>query len=80
VQRDLERRVVAALRNAGVIIRRMSKEDYLVWLWLAQNTAWVEYTKINPRAQELLVASVRTLLLKFADKDDSSDSSFDDKN
>jgi len=76
VERDLEGRVVSALRNAGVTILRMSKEDYLAWLSLAQKTAWVEYTKINPRAQELLVGSVRTFLLKFADKDDSIDSSF----
>ncbi|HJZ30968.1 MAG TPA: TRAP transporter substrate-binding protein DctP [Hyphomicrobiaceae bacterium] len=76
VERDLERRVVVALRNAGVVIHRMSKDDYLAWLALAQKTAWVEYTRLNPRAQELLVSSVRTFLQKFADKDD--DKSFDE--
>ena len=33
----------------------MSKEDYLAWLQLAQQTAWLEYTKINPRAQRVAV-------------------------
>jgi TRAP-type transport system periplasmic protein len=61
-QRDVERRMVATLRNAGVEVRRMTKEDYLVWLQLAQQTAWLEYTKINPRSQELLMTLVRTYL------------------
>jgi TRAP-type transport system periplasmic protein len=61
-QRDLERRMVATLRNAGVSVRRMTTEDYFAWLQLAQQTAWLEYTKINPRAKELLVTLVRTLL------------------
>jgi len=61
-QRDVERRMVATLREAGVTVRRMSKDDYTSWLQLAQRTAWLEYTRINPRAQELLVALVRTIL------------------
>ena len=61
-QRDVERRMVTTLRNAGVAVRRMTREDYLAWLQLAQQTAWLEYTKINPRARELLVTLVRTFL------------------
>jgi TRAP-type C4-dicarboxylate transport system substrate-binding protein len=61
-QRDVERRMVAKLREAGVTVRRMSKDDYAAWLQLAQRTAWLEYTKINPRARELLFALVRTIL------------------
>lgn len=61
-QRDVERRMVATLRAAGVTVRRMTKDDYTSWLQLAQRTAWLEYTRINPRAQELLVTLVRTIL------------------
>ena len=66
-QRDVERRMVTTLRNAGVEVRRMTKEDYLVWLQLAQQTAWLEYTKINPRSQELLMTLVRTYLDDMGD-------------
>jgi len=66
-QRDVERRMVTTLRNAGVEVRRMTKEDYLVWLQLAQQTAWFEYTKINPRSQELLMTMVRTFLDSMGD-------------
>jgi len=78
VERDLERRVVTTLRNAGVTIHRMSKEDFVSWLQLAQETAWLEYTRINPRAQQLLVTTVRTFLVKLADKDRVVDSIFGD--
>jgi TRAP-type transport system periplasmic protein len=78
VERDLERRVVTTLRNAGVTIHRMTKEDFVSWLQLAQQTAWLEYTKINPRAQQLLVTTVRTFLVKLADKDRVVDSIFGD--
>jgi TRAP-type C4-dicarboxylate transport system substrate-binding protein len=61
-QRDVERRTVAALQNAGVSVRRMSAQDYLAWLQVAQQTAWLEYTKINPRARELLLGLVRNVL------------------
>ena len=61
-QRDVERRMVATLRDAGVTVRRMTKDDYTGWLQLAQRTAWLEYTRINPRAQEQLVTLVRTIL------------------
>ena len=59
VQRDLTRRMERTLRRSGVAIWRMSNEDYQAWLLLAQQTAWVEYATINPRAQELLLATVR---------------------
>src|SRR5262249_51198616 len=62
VQRDVESRIVATLQAAGVAIRPMSKDDYVSWLQLAQQTAWLEYTKINPRAQVLLLALVSTII------------------
>ena len=45
-QRDIERRLVTTLRNAGVAVRQMTREDYLAWLQLAQKTAWADYTRI----------------------------------
>src|SRR5215831_10062762 len=76
VERDLERRMVTALRSSGVTIRSMSRADYIAWLQLAQRTAWVEYTRINPRAQELLIKTVRTFLIRLSDKDTLVDSIF----
>jgi TRAP-type C4-dicarboxylate transport system substrate-binding protein len=61
-QRDVEQRTEAALRAAGVTIRPMSKDDYLSWLQLAQQTAWLEYTKINPRSRDLLLALVSRIV------------------
>jgi len=40
----------------------MTKEEYTGWMRLAQQTAWVEYMKINPRAHDLLIALVRNFL------------------
>lgn len=61
-QRDVERRLAAALQSAGVAVRRMSREEYLAWLQLAQQTAWIEYMKINPRSRDMLMALVRNFL------------------
>jgi len=61
-QLNVERRTIATLRKAGVSVHRMTKEEYLAWLQTAQQTAWMEYTKVNPRARELLVTLVRTFL------------------
>ena len=67
-QRDVERRLVTTLKAAGVSVRSMSKEDYLAWMKLAQQTAWLEYTKINPLAQELLIGLVRNFLASAEEK------------
>jgi TRAP-type transport system periplasmic protein len=61
-QLNVERRTIATLRKAGVSVHRMTKEEYLAWLQTAQQTAWMEYAKVNPRARELLVTLVRTFL------------------
>jgi hypothetical protein len=57
----------------------MSSEDYLAWLALAQRTAWVQYTELNPRAQELLLSTVRTFLVTLGDKDNVINSLFSDE-
>ena len=40
----------------------MSKDDYLSWLQIAQQTAWLEYLKRNPRSQDLLISLLNTVL------------------
>jgi TRAP-type C4-dicarboxylate transport system substrate-binding protein len=67
-QRDVERRLVTTLKAAGVSVRSMSREDYLAWMKLAQQTAWLEYTRINPLAQELLIGLVRNFLASAEEK------------
>ena len=79
IQRDVERRVVVTMNNSGGRVHRMTKENFLSWLQLAQGTAWLEYTKTNPRAQELLVTTVQQILAKFASKDDLVDSIYRDE-
>jgi|RhiMethySRZTD1v2_1073278.scaffolds.fasta_scaffold25128_6 TRAP-type transport system periplasmic protein len=69
-QRDVERRLVTTLKAAGVSVRSMSREDYLAWMKLAQRTAWVEYTRINPLAQELLIGLVRNFLASAEEKEE----------
>jgi TRAP-type C4-dicarboxylate transport system substrate-binding protein len=78
IQRDVERRMVATLTRAGGTIHRMTSENFLTWLQLAQKTAWLEYTKTNPRAQELLVTTVQKLMERFGSKDDLVNSIFGD--
>jgi TRAP-type C4-dicarboxylate transport system substrate-binding protein len=66
-QRDVEQRMLTAVRNAGLSVRRMTSQEYLAWLQVAQQTAWQEYAKISPRAQELVVALVRNILQNVDD-------------
>jgi TRAP-type transport system periplasmic protein len=75
-QRDLARRMERTLRRSGMAIWRMSHDDYLAWLALAQKTAWAEYATINPRAKELLLETVRTVLAAHSDKETLVDSLF----
>jgi len=75
-ERDLTRRMERTLRRRGVAIWRMSHDDYLAWLGLAQKTAWAEYARINPRAKQLLLETVRTVLVARSDKETLTDSLF----
>jgi hypothetical protein len=59
--------MLTAVSNAGVSVHRMTRQEYLAWLDVAQQTAWQEYTKISPRAQELLIALVRNILQNVDD-------------
>jgi len=78
VERDLTGRMEEMLRNKGVAIWRMSNNDYLAWLQLAQQTAWREYAQSNPRAQDLLLKTVRTFLARLDNEDSASNQSSDD--
>jgi TRAP-type transport system periplasmic protein len=78
IQRDAERRMVKTLRNADGKIHQMTREHFVAWLELAQRTAWLEYTKTNPRAQELLMTTVQKFLERFGSKDDVINSIYGD--
>ena len=77
-ERGLERQVAMLLQRAGISIHRMTTDDYVSWVQLAQRTAWLDYTNLNPRARELLLTTVRTYLVRLADKDRLVDSIFGD--
>jgi TRAP-type C4-dicarboxylate transport system substrate-binding protein len=77
-ERGLERQVGMMLERAGVFVHRMTTDDYVSWVQLAQRTAWLEYTNLNPRARDLLLTTVRTYLVRLTDKDRVVDSIFGD--
>ena len=70
--------MVITLRKAGGKVHQMTSEHFLAWLELAQRTAWLEYTKTNPRAQELLMTTVQKFLERFCSKDDVVNSIYGD--
>jgi TRAP-type C4-dicarboxylate transport system substrate-binding protein len=72
-QRTIERQLVGTLRKGGIKVSRLTRDQYLEWLELGQRTAWVEYTKVNPGAQDLLVRSVKTVLDSLGPTDDGGD-------
>jgi TRAP-type C4-dicarboxylate transport system substrate-binding protein len=61
-QRDAERRFVEAFTKAGAQYYRFTKEDYLAWLNVAQETAWAEYLRISPAARRMLYDTIETVL------------------
>ena len=56
-QRDAE-----TFTRAGAKFRRFTRDDYLAWLRLAQETAWAEYLAISPAAKEMLTDTIQTIL------------------
>jgi TRAP-type transport system periplasmic protein len=62
VQRDAERRFVEAFTKAGARQRRFTREDYLAWLRVAQETAWMRYLAINPDTRAMLYDTIQTML------------------
>jgi TRAP-type C4-dicarboxylate transport system substrate-binding protein len=61
-QRDAERRFVEVFTKAGAKHRQFTREDYLAWLNVAQQTAWAEYLKISPTARTMLYETIKTIL------------------
>jgi TRAP-type C4-dicarboxylate transport system substrate-binding protein len=61
-QRDAEKRFVEVFTKAGARPRRFTREDYLAWLRLAQETAWVEFLAISPATKTMLYDTIETIL------------------
>ncbi len=61
-QRDAERRFIEVFTKAGATYRQFTREDYVAWLQLAQQTAWAEYLKISPSARTVLYETIQAVL------------------
>jgi len=61
-QRDAEKRFIETFTKAGAKYRKFTKDDYLAWLRLAQQTAWAEYLAISPAAGAILYETIQTIL------------------
>jgi len=61
-QRDAEKRFVEVFTKAGARPRMFTREDYLAWLRLAQETAWVEFLTISPATKTMLYDTIETIL------------------
>jgi TRAP-type transport system periplasmic protein len=61
-QRDAERRFIDTFTKAGAKYYRFTREDYLAWLNVAQQTAWAEYLAISPAAKRMLYDTIETVL------------------
>jgi TRAP-type C4-dicarboxylate transport system substrate-binding protein len=61
-QREAEKRFVEVFTKAGARPRMFTREDYLAWLALAQETAWAEYLSISPEAKTMLYDTIATIL------------------
>jgi len=60
----------------GVAIHRTTKEEYMSWFAARPANPRGSIHQINPRAQKLLVATVRTFLTTLGDKDAPVDGIF----
>jgi TRAP-type C4-dicarboxylate transport system substrate-binding protein len=61
-QRDAERRFIDTFTKAGAAYYKFTREDYLAWLNVAQQTAWAEYQAISPAAKRMLYDTIETVL------------------
>jgi TRAP-type C4-dicarboxylate transport system substrate-binding protein len=61
-QREAEERFIEIFTKAGAKERRFTREDYLAWLGLAQETAWTRYLAISPDARTMLYDTIETIL------------------
>ncbi len=61
-QQEAEQRFIETFTKAGAKERRFSRQDYLAWLRLAQETAWVRYLDISPDTRTMLYDTIETVL------------------
>ncbi len=61
-QRDAERRFIETFTKAGAKYYKFTREDYLAWLSVAQETAWAEYLAISPTTRKMLYDTIQTVL------------------
>src|SRR5262249_3168337 len=61
-QRDAERRFIDTFSKAGARYYQFTREDYLAWLSVAQQTAWAQYLTISPTARRMLYDTIETVL------------------
>jgi TRAP-type C4-dicarboxylate transport system substrate-binding protein len=61
-QRDAERRFIETFTKAGAKYRKFTREDYMAWLQLAQESAWAEYLTISPAAKTMLYDTIEAVL------------------
>jgi TRAP-type transport system periplasmic protein len=61
-QYDAEKKFVEVFTKAGARPRMFTREDYLAWLSLAQQTAWAEFLTISPEAKTMLYDTIATIL------------------
>jgi TRAP-type transport system periplasmic protein len=61
-QAEAERKFIEIFTRAGAKYHKFTHEEYLVWLRLAQQTAWKEYLAISPAAESMLLEVVETIL------------------
>jgi TRAP-type transport system periplasmic protein len=58
-----EARFIETFSKAGAKFHKLTHEEYIAWLQLAQQTAWREYLKISPATESMLREAVQTILL-----------------
>ena len=61
-QGEAERKFIEMFTRAGAKYHKLTHEEYLAWLRLAQQTAWKEYLAISPAAEAMLLEVVETVL------------------
>ena len=81
-QIEAEKRALAAFHRAGAKVRSITQQEFLVWLALAQRSAWADYVKASPASRDLLNTAIRVILADLGTKEELINSLFgpdDDK-
>jgi TRAP-type C4-dicarboxylate transport system substrate-binding protein len=61
-QSEAERKFIEIFTRAGAKYHKFTREEYLAWLRLAQQTAWKAYLAISPATETMLLEVVETIL------------------